>query len=122
LLLEAWKQTHSGLQGSTLGVSLPWIDKIGSGFLLCYVANPKHAIARLLCAPSLRWCGIISYEWYLFHQPIIQWARQIFGPAGGNRLFYVEIVGGSLLLSGVLSALIYRYFSLPILKYGRAGK
>ena len=45
-----------------------------------------------LCAPWLRWCGIISYEWYLFHQPAIEWARDLFGPAGGN-IFAYEVDG-----------------------------
>jgi len=70
----------------------------------------------------LRWCGIISYEWYLFHQPIIIWGRHIFGPAGGNPAFYAAIVGGPVLLGLILSALIYRFYSLPILKHGRGGK
>ena len=59
-----------------------WFENIGSGCLLFYVANPRHFIAQLLCAPWLRWCGIISYEWYLFHQPIILWSRAHFGSAG----------------------------------------
>jgi peptidoglycan/LPS O-acetylase OafA/YrhL len=70
----------------------------------------------------LRWCGIISYEWYLFHQPIINWARFIFGPARGNVAMYAAIVWGSFVFGGILSASIYRYFSLPILKYGRSSK
>jgi peptidoglycan/LPS O-acetylase OafA/YrhL len=122
LLLMAWTRTHPELQGSTLDQSLPWLEKIASGCLLCYAANPQHAVARLLCAPWLRWCGIISYEWYLFHQPIVVWARQVIGPAGGNVALYALIVGGSLLTSVILSALIYRCFSLPILKFGRARK
>jgi peptidoglycan/LPS O-acetylase OafA/YrhL len=96
-----------------------WLEIIGSGFLLFNVANPRHSLAKLLCVPQLRWCGIISYEWYLFHQPVILWSRHHFGPAEGNVGKYTAIVGGSLLFSTVLAALIYRFFSLPILKYGR---
>jgi peptidoglycan/LPS O-acetylase OafA/YrhL len=72
-----------------------------------------------LCAPWLRWCGIVSYEWYLFHQPITLWARTFFGPADGTLSKYVAIVSGSFLTSLILTALIYRFFSLPILKFGR---
>jgi peptidoglycan/LPS O-acetylase OafA/YrhL len=93
--------------------------KIAAGCLLFFVADPAHPVARLLCAPWLRWCGIISYEWYLFHQPIIVWARQSFGPAGGNSFRFAAIVGGSLLLGLIIAAATYRFFSLPILKYGR---
>lgn len=93
--------------------------KIAAGLLLFFVADPAHPVARLLCAPWLRWCGIISYEWYLVHQPIIVWARQSFGPAGGNPFRFVAIVGGSLLLGLIIAVAVYRFFSLPILKYGR---
>jgi peptidoglycan/LPS O-acetylase OafA/YrhL len=93
--------------------------KIAAGLLLFFVANPAHPIARLLCSPWLRWCGIISYEWYLFHQPITGWARQSFGPADGDPLRFAAIVGGSFLAGLVIAVAVYRFFSLPILKYGR---
>jgi peptidoglycan/LPS O-acetylase OafA/YrhL len=120
LLFEAWARTHLQLQGSKPDTALPWCEKVASGLMLCYVADPQNALARLLCWPALRWCGIISYEWYLFHQPIFIWARNFLGPAGGNVAVYASIVGGSILAGGIFSALIYRYFSLPILKYGRS--
>jgi peptidoglycan/LPS O-acetylase OafA/YrhL len=34
---------------------------------------------------------------------------------------YAAIVGGSFLISLIIAALIYRYFSLPILKFGRVS-
>jgi len=92
---------------------------IASGLLLLYVAKPDWGLGRHLAHPLLRWFGLISYEWYLFHQPVILWARNSFGPANGNMWKYLLIVGGSFLFSLVFSALVYRYFSLPILKYGR---
>ena len=96
-----------------------WIFLLGTGCLLCYAANPDHVHARWLCAPWLRWCGVISYEWYLFHQPIIYWARTLFGPAQGNVAKYLLIIGLPVLVSVTFSALVYRLFSLPILKFGR---
>jgi peptidoglycan/LPS O-acetylase OafA/YrhL len=122
LFLLAWMASHPESSNSTLQTAAEWLENIASGCLLLYVANPRHPVAQMLCNPSLRWCGIISYEWYLFHQPIALWSRQIFGPAGGNIGKYAAIVGGSFLFSTFLAALIYRYFSLPILKYGRAPK
>ena len=122
LLLVAWAGTHPGSLGMALNTGAAWIEKIGAGLLLCFIANPQQAFARLLCSPSLRWCGIISYEWYLLHQPIFIWVRAIVGPAGGNVALYAAIVGGAFLLGGILSALTYRCFSLPLLKYGRGGK
>ena len=94
--------------------------KIAVGLLLFFVANPQEMCARLLCMPWLRWFGIISYEWYLFHQPIVIWTREILGKAQGSVLKYMLIVGGPLLASLIFSALVYRCFSLPLLKYGRS--
>ncbi|HEY4415401.1 MAG TPA: acyltransferase [Verrucomicrobiae bacterium] len=122
LLIIAWLRTHPEHGNVFIGESIGWMEKIASACLLCFVANPQHPIARLLCMPWLRWCGIISYEWYLFHQPITLWARGVFGPASGNFLKFALIVGGSFLFSTTVAALVYRYFSLPILKLGRKNK
>ncbi len=122
LLMSGWTEMHPQSNGAAMDAAMDWMPKIAAGCLLCYVANPRHPIAMMLCAPWLRWCGIVSYEWYLFHQPIISWARNFFGPAGGSSFKYLSIVGGSLLFSTILIAVIYRYFSLPILKYGRSSR
>jgi peptidoglycan/LPS O-acetylase OafA/YrhL len=121
LLANAWMEMHPESKNFVTAEALGWTEKIASGCLLCYVANPKYPVAMMLCAPWLRWCGIVSYEWYLFHQPITLWTRQFFGPAGGFFYKYVAIVVGSFLTSLIITALIYRFFSLPILKYGRAS-
>jgi peptidoglycan/LPS O-acetylase OafA/YrhL len=118
----AWMATHIIGENSLIYQSLVGVEKIASGCLLCYIANPQHPMARLLCTPVLRWCGLISYEWYLIHQPVTLWARHIFGSTNGAFLKYVAIVGGSFVFSLAIAALVYRYFSLPILKMGRAGK
>ena len=121
LLAIAWLKTHPAADNFVATEAVGWVEKIASACLLCYVASPQHPVARWLCAPWLRWCGIVSYEWYLFHQPITLWARNFFGPAGGSLLNYAAIVGGSFLTGLILTALIYRVFSLPILKYGRSS-
>jgi peptidoglycan/LPS O-acetylase OafA/YrhL len=120
LLVIAWLNIHPENRTFAINETIEDLSKIAAGCLLFFVADPRHPVARLLCAPWLRWCGIISYEWYLFHQPIFGWARQSFGPAGGNVFKYATIVGGSFLIGLIVAALVYRFFSLPILKYGRA--
>jgi peptidoglycan/LPS O-acetylase OafA/YrhL len=122
LAATAWINTHSGSYGRMPREVVRWMEIIASGCLLCYVANPQHLVARLLCAPWLRWCGIISYEWYLFHQPIMLWTRDAFGPAHGVVAKYIAMMGGSFLVGLTLAASIYQYFSLPILKFGRTQK
>jgi peptidoglycan/LPS O-acetylase OafA/YrhL len=117
VLVSGWFGFYSESIVDIYGVR--WLPKIAAGCLLLYAANPQNPRARLLCAPWLRWFGIISYEWYLFHQPMINWMRQSYGPAGGSLFRYALITGVPLFLSLFFSALVYRYFSLPILRYGR---
>ena len=109
---------HAAITASLFGLSF----NLGTGLLLCYAAAPENPRVRWLCAPWLRWCGIISYEWYLFHQPMIYWSREISGGANGGIFKYVIIIGVPLVLSLAVAALIYKKFSLPILQYGRAQK
>lgn len=106
--------------GYALYLALRCATEIISIMLLCYIANPKNPRARLLSHPGLRWIGIISYEWYLFHQPIVLWARESFGPINSNPVKYVAICGVSFVLGLGIAIFVYRYFSLPILKFGRA--
>jgi peptidoglycan/LPS O-acetylase OafA/YrhL len=118
----AWTDLNPDARGAIGHPLFNWTFMLGSGLLLCYAAAPENPRARRLCAPWLRWCGIISYEWYLFHQPMAGWSRGWFGPASGNVLKYSVVLGAPLLASVVLSAAVYRFFSLPILQYGRAKK
>ena len=107
---------HSAIRQEGLDL----IIRIAAGLMLLYIANPAFSRTRLLSASWLRWFGVISYEWYLFHQPVFQWVRCSFGGAsGGNLLTYILIVGISAGISLALAALTYRCFSLPILRWGR---
>ena len=108
-------QPLSLIQAETVSLIL----KIAFGCMLFFIVDAGRYASQLLCNPLLRWFGIISYEWYLFHQPIFSWIRSALGPANGSILTYLLIVGGSFLTSLILAALVYKYFSLPILKYGR---
>jgi peptidoglycan/LPS O-acetylase OafA/YrhL len=119
LVATSWFGLHPIAKPQLQQEIIGWAVKISAALLLCYIADPNHPRSRLLCWPWLRWCGLISYEWYLFHQPLILWAREIFGPASGSVFKYTGIVGGTFLLSLAIAAGVYRYFSLPILKYGR---
>lgn len=88
--------------------------------LLCFVAKPTLATQCGLCLTPLRWLGLISYEWYLFHQAPHVWLRFTLGSAEGNLLKYLTITMGPFLGSLVLAALVYRTFSLPILRKHRS--
>jgi peptidoglycan/LPS O-acetylase OafA/YrhL len=122
LLGQAWIRLHPENHGTGITQTFIWTFLLGAGFLLCYAADPQNPRAKMLCTPWLRWCGIISYEWYLFHQPMVYWSRGLFGHAGGNIFKYSLIVLLPLVASLTFSALVYRLFSLPLLQYGRARK
>ena len=117
IIAKAWLFVHPA--NIVLDEALVWVVRIASVFLLCYITDPQNPRARLLCQPWLRWLGIVSYELYLVHQPIVYWARQSFGPAGGNLCKYAAILGGTLVVSLFIAAMTYKNYSLPILKAGR---
>ncbi len=120
LVFVSWATVYAGISEPLRFELAGWLTKIASAFLLCYIAEPRNPRARALACPWLRWCGIVSYEWYLFHQPIILWTRQILAPARGSFFRYIVLLSCALGIGLVLAAFVYRYFSLPILKRGRA--
>ena len=88
---------------------------ISAFFLLFFVFDPGCLGSRLLAKWPLRFVGIVSYEWFLFHGPVIIIFRKMFGNAHGYLLTYAS---NSLLPAGLtflLSALLYHFFSRPIL-------
>ena len=59
---------------------------------------------------SLKLIGIVSYEWFLFHQPVVYLFQDIFGQTRGNAIFYVFKTFLPLALTFGLSVVVYRYF------------
>ena len=64
----------------------------------------------------LRFTGVISFEWFLFHGPIVAWFHESTGHTHGNLLAYAWRTLVPVLVTFIFAALVYRYFSLPILK------
>ena len=92
-----------------------------SAFLLLFFAfDPSCSGARLFCSGKLRFLGIVSYEWFLLHQPVQMQVRELAVNSHGNLLRYLLVVVTPSLLTLALAALIYHRFSLPILRFGRA--
>jgi peptidoglycan/LPS O-acetylase OafA/YrhL len=83
--------------------------------LLFFVFDPQSFGARLIgCAP-LRFTGLVSYEWFLFHGPVVSWFNQHFGATHGSMLAYAWRTLVPLAITFGFAVLVYRYFSLPIL-------
>ena len=119
IFASAWETVHPASNGWTTDEVIRDAVKLSVGCLLFLVAAPQQPFPRVLCAPWLRWCGIISYEWYLIHQPIYFWTRESMGSAHGNIFKYAAVVAGPFVVSLFVAATIYRFFSLPILKGAR---
>jgi peptidoglycan/LPS O-acetylase OafA/YrhL len=119
LLCMGWFNMHADEYTFAVKEILTFGVRFAAACLLLFVAQPQHPVAKLLSAPWLRWFGIISYEWYLFHQPLARWSAIYLGPAAGNPIKYAVILGLPLVGSLIISATIFRFFSLPLLRYGR---
>jgi len=96
-----------------------WGAMAASGLMILYVADSRHPRSRLLCAPWLRWCGLVSYELYLFHQPQLLWARELFGRPQEDPAKLLILLVGNTIAALMVAAVIYHFFSLPILRFGR---
>ena len=103
--------------GVEIGHLLP---SLAAMLMLFFVFDARSLGARVLgCAP-LRFIGIISYEWFLFHGPIVGWFHGLFpGQSHGNVLAYAWKTVVPLAATFIFAILVYRYFSLPILNHVR---
>jgi peptidoglycan/LPS O-acetylase OafA/YrhL len=119
LLVSAWIDMHPDIRTFPVAELENDSLKISAACLILFIAEPRHWLARLLCAPWLRWCGIVSYEWYLFHQPLLNFVRGCFGQANGVVYKYALITGIPIVVGLIFSAAVYRFFSLPVLRRGR---
>ncbi len=97
-----------------------YLTMLASARLLCFIAKPAVAARWGLRMSPLRWLGLISYEWYLFHQAPHVWLRFLMGSADGNLPKYLTITMVPLFGSLILAALVYWTFSLPMLRKHRS--
>ena len=90
-----------------------------SGLLLAFIANPSAAGQWLLDNRLLRWFGLVSYEWYLFHQAAFFFTWNFLGNAGGDPKIYAARILIPAVGSLIVASTIYRFFSVPILRATR---
>ncbi len=96
-----------------------WLPGLATTLMLFFIFDPQSLGARILSCVPLRFTGIVSYEWFLFHGPVVKWFHDHSGQAHGNILAYAWRCLLPLVLTFVFAALVYRYFSLPILRFIR---
>ena len=84
--------------------------------LLFFMFDADSPGARVLSWGPLRFTGLISYEWFLFHGPVVHWVRNHQAGAAVTPASQAWGVGLALVLTFIFSALAYFCFSLPILR------
>lgn len=89
--------------------------------LLFFLFDPDCAGSRFFSWSPLRFVGIVSYEWFLFHQPVVLLFRGLMLSVHGNIWLYLLRTLVPMVLTFVFSVAVYRYFSFPLLQWGRGG-
>ena len=92
---------------------------VSAGLVLLFIAEPPTASRWGLNISWLRWLGLVSYEWYLLHYPLFFVVWRSMGLADGSISKYLTKTCVPILGSLLLSAFIYRFYSLPILRRNR---
>lgn len=112
LLVSAW-----GLIDSKRDFPGAWalLPVLGTVALIAAGRQPGWHL-RLLQQPALVWIGLISYPLYLWHWPLLSFARVLDGhtPSVEKRLMLVVV-------SFILAALTYRFVERPI-RFGPTSK
>jgi peptidoglycan/LPS O-acetylase OafA/YrhL len=117
ILFATWSSVYDIKDHATRwsAESYHWLSGLSAFLLLFFVFDPDSLGARMLSSGWLRFTGLVSYEWFLFHYPIILWFQKIFGQAHGNIFIYLLKTVVPTALTFVFAAAVYRWFSLPIL-------
>ena len=112
--LLAWGFLHIGRDMGFPGV---WalLPVLGAAAIL--YAGPRALLNRFVLAnPILVWFGLISYPLYLWHWPLLSYARIIDGGYPGRNAKV-----GAVLAAIVLAWLTYRLIERPI-RFGKRGR
>jgi peptidoglycan/LPS O-acetylase OafA/YrhL len=91
----------------------------GSFLILFFIFDSECWMTRFFASPAMRFLGAVSFEWFLIHQPVLNGARALAVSAHGSLPRYFVIILIPVLVTLGVSTLLYYYFSLPILRWGR---
>ncbi|MEP6669624.1 MAG: acyltransferase family protein [Chthoniobacter sp.] len=100
-----------------------FLPAVASLLMLFFTFDPACRGARWLSFRWLRFTGMVSYEWFLFHGPIVGWFHSATGATHGSVMAYAWRTIVPLVITFGFSVIVYRWFSLPILNRirGRSG-
>jgi peptidoglycan/LPS O-acetylase OafA/YrhL len=91
---------------------------------LCIYADPRSRLSRVVCWKPAIQAGLISYAFYVFHQPLLflvvrAWHldAQDFPAVAGSHVIGLLVVGVVVAgITALLSVASWRLFEQPILK------
>ena len=98
------------------------LSGIATFFALFFVFDPNNSGARFFSIPFIRYVGLVSYEWFLVHLLILVRFRDWLGGVSYatkslGHYFFVALT--PMVFSLLLAMLIYHFFSMPIIRWGR---
>jgi peptidoglycan/LPS O-acetylase OafA/YrhL len=87
--------------------------------LLIVLYKNSAKLTEILQSKYLCFIGLVSYEWYLFHEFIRYITIQFYPRANGSLIVYLIISISPAVISFMLSVVIYKNISEPILTRSR---
>jgi peptidoglycan/LPS O-acetylase OafA/YrhL len=98
------------------------LSGISTFMALFFVFDPGAFGTRFFSIPFIRYLGLVSYEWFLLHFLILDRYRAWLGgiPYATKNLghyFFTALI--PMMASLLLAMVVYHYFSMPIIKWGR---
>jgi len=119
LVLATWLSRNAPASRWTYELPLHLVG-FATFLMLFLVFDPKALGARIFSSPIFKFIGLVSYEWFLLHQPFLLETRISMEGSHGSVGQYLLIVGAPAVVTFGLAVLIYHYFSTPIIRWGRA--
>jgi len=110
-----WFRHDEFLLSELLGL----LSGLGTFLLLFFCFNPTSRTVKLLSSAPLMLMGLVSYEWFIFHQPVVFSFRTLVGSSHGHLSTYLLVVIPPVLLTLAFSIIVYRNFSMPIMQWAR---
>jgi len=98
------------------------LSGISAFFALFFIFNSSALGTRFFSIPLIRYLGIISYEWFLFHLVMLDHFRTWMGGIAystQNMEHYLFVALVPMVFSLLFAMVIYHYFSAPIIRWGR---
>ncbi len=108
--LHTFRLTANSVLFNTLGYSL--LEVSFGGALIYVLGSQQGFVYRILSAKSLRYLGLISYTFYLYHLGVLILVEQ-----HARSSFLVYLV--SFAITGAIAAISWRFFESPILRVSR---